>query len=183
MATNEQDDVIEEDLSKLDDSTDWKAKAEELEQKRREDGIRSRERTKALKAQLEEAQKLKQPEKEKSDNSDYGRLLLEVKGITHEDDIAFVEKEAKDSGKPISEIVKFKYVQEHLKEAKDKRASLDATPSSKRTGQSTGKDSDYWYERYVSGEVKFSEVPKELRKEIVLRRETKEKTGGKYYNS
>ena len=56
MATeNEQiveDQIVEEDLSKLDDTTDWKAKAEELEQKRREEGIRNRERTKALKEQL-----------------------------------------------------------------------------------------------------------------------------------
>src|SRR3990167_2238406 len=91
------DEFVEEDLSKLDDTTDWKAKAEELEQKRREDGIRQRERTKALKERLTELEAKKSSEKlsEKPDDKLLERLdkmALQVAGITEADEEELFDK-------------------------------------------------------------------------------------------
>jgi hypothetical protein len=153
--TNEGDqveevEVIEEDLEQLDDTTDWKAKAQEIEQKRREDGIRSRERTKALKDQLKEANKavesVKAPkttqDPSKAEGLDETALdYLDVKGIDQSEDIKVIEDIVKKTGMTVRQALKDDYVQAKLNANKAKREVKDATPSStKRSGGNQGSD-------------------------------------------
>ena len=105
------DDVlIEEDLSVLDDTTDWKAKAAEIEQKRREDGIKTRERTKALRDQLAELKSAPPPIKK--DGPDESALLLKLERIslrqaeiTHPDDVELARATAKKWGVDLDEVL------------------------------------------------------------------------------
>lgn len=140
----EDDVLVEEDLTSLDESTDWKSKAEELEQKRREDGIRQRERSKALKQQLADAKKAVDDAKKSSQKADApktGELdetqldYLDLKGISDEDEIAVIQKVMKNTGLTLRQALKDDYVVSKLKDLKDAKDNKVATPTStKRTG-------------------------------------------------
>ena len=86
----------EENLEGLDETTDWKLKADELQKMHREAGIRNRERTKALrdsKKSLEDRiTELEKPKvtAKKSDDKLLERLdkmALQVAGITEADEV------------------------------------------------------------------------------------------------
>lgn len=183
----EKNEESEESSEEIDDSTNWKARALELQEK----AIEQRERSKKLKERLEELEtkiakldsKTADPKEEKKDQ-DIGQLaFLEVRGITNQDDIAWLEKEAKETGKSINQLLGFKYIQEYLKESADNRTSATATDiETSRGGQFAKKDADYWYSRYISGKSPFKEIPKEFQREVVAKRESSESKGRKYYN-
>jgi hypothetical protein len=146
------EEIVEEDLTTLDDTTDWKAKAEELEQKRREDGIKARERSKALKAQLAEfkAKDIPKPEsKPATGELDDTQLdYLDLKGITAEEDIAVIQKVMLKTGQTVRQALKDDYVIAKLKDLKVAREVKDATPSAtKRSGNQTN-NLDYWMNKY-----------------------------------
>lgn len=147
------DEIVEEDLSTLDDATDWKEKAKEIEQKRREDGIKNRERTKALRAQLDESRKPKIPEK--SDKSDEFGLLhktyLRAAGIVEEDEIELAKDIQKRTGLDWDKIVDDDYFKSKLDGLRTVKANALAT-SNVRGGQgsSTAKNSpEYWIAKGV----------------------------------
>lgn len=149
----DEDVVVEEDLSALDDTTDWKAKAEELEQKRREDGIKARERTKALKAQLAEL-KPKQVDPKPESKPATGELddtqldYLDLKGITEDEDIEVISKVMLKTGQTVRQALKDDYVIAKLKDLKVQREVKNATPSStKRSGNQTN-NLDYWMNKF-----------------------------------
>jgi hypothetical protein len=145
--------LIEEDLSALDDTTDWKAKAEELEQKRREDGIKQRERSKALKAQINELKTKEvtpkpEPKPVTGELDDTQLDYLDLKGITDEEDIAVIQKVMLKTGQTVRQALKDDYVVSKLKDLKVAREVKEATPSStKRSGNQTN-NLDYWVSKY-----------------------------------
>lgn len=145
--------LIEEDLSALDDTTDWKAKAEELEQKRREDGIKQRERSKALKAQIAEFKTKEvapkpEPKPATGELDDTQLDYLDLKGITEEEDIEVIQKVMLKTGQTVRQALKDDYVTSKLKDLKAARDVKDATPSStKRSGNQTN-NLDYWKNKY-----------------------------------
>lgn len=156
METNDEvvleDEVVEEDLTKLDDTTDWKAKAEELEQKRREDGIKARERTKALKAQLAEL-KTKEPPKPEpkpatGELDDTQLDYLDLKGITEDEDIEVIQKVMQKTGQTVRQALKDDYVIAKLKDLKTQREVKNATPSSTKRSGNQPNNLDYWINKY-----------------------------------
>lgn len=140
----EEEALVEENLEELDESTDWKVKAQELEQKRREDGIRQRERSKALKQQLAEAKRLadeaqkpkETPNQPKTGELDETQLdYLDLKGYTDDEDIDVIKRVMQRTGQTVRQALKDDYVLEKLKANKETRDNKAATPSStKRAG-------------------------------------------------
>jgi len=184
------DDIIEEDLSKLDDSTDWKAKAEELEQRRREDGIRSRERTKALKEQLKTLETSKPPVK-KDDKPEESALLQKLErlslrqaGLTHQDDIELARSTAKKWNLDIDEVLADDDFKAKLERQQTKRSNELATSNIRGgTGNVQAKETtDYWSKM---GKVPTkTDIPdRKTRVKIVREMMKNASTGGKtFYN-
>jgi hypothetical protein len=148
----EEESVVEEDLTKLDDTTDWKAKAEELEQKRREEGIKNRERTKALKAQLadlnkpQDKQEIKKPEEIGLLRSELENLRLQTAGITNEDEVELVNKWKEDTGRDVGNILGNKIFKQELEDLRTERTTAEAT-SNIRGGGGVSKakeTAEYW---------------------------------------
>ncbi len=166
----EEEVLVEEDLSKLDDSTDWKVKAEELEQKRREDGIKSRERTKVLKDQLKEAraavEAVKAPKQtqdpSKAEGLDDNALdYLDLKGVQESEDIKVIESIVKKTGMTVRQALKDDYVVAKLNANKAAREVKEATPSStKRTGGNQSSDLTTAVAKYEQSGYK--ELPKDF---------------------
>ena len=192
MEKNEQVDepLVEEDLTKLDDSTDWKAKATELETKRREDGIKQRERTKALKAQLEE---LKQKPPEKDDKKPEENALLQKlekmslrqAGVTHQDDIALAKATAKKWGMDIDDVLADDDFKTKLERQQTTRANTVASSEVRGGGQgrSQAKDSpDYWIAK--GAPPTSADVPDRKTRATIIRAMMKNAgtDGKKFYN-
>lgn len=153
---NDEVEIVEEDLSKLDDTTDWKAKAQEIEQKRREDGIRSRERTKAFKEKLAAFEAKPQDKIDKTKpNEDllkkYDSLALEIAGIKDTDEVELVNKWKSETGREVDEIRKSKVFQSELQSLRDEKANALATSVKKvGGGQGQAKDTpEYWQTKGV----------------------------------
>ena len=77
--------------------------------------------------------------KAKTGDSDIESLVLEVKGITADDEIQLFEKWKKDTQRDARSILNNGVFQSELKFLRDKKAQEDATPSAHRTSQA-GKD-------------------------------------------
>ena len=178
---------IEEDLTKLDDSTDWKAKAEELEQKRREEGIRNRERTKALREQLKGfQQKPTEVENKKTDNvllEKLERLSLRTAGINHQDDIELARNTAKKWGVDIDEVLADEDFKVKLERQQSNRANVEATSGVK--GGGGGSDAkntaEYWVAKGVPPTAE--QVPsRKLRATIARAMMANAKSSKKFYN-
>lgn len=182
--------VVDEDLSKLDDTTDWRAKAQELAQKRKEDGIRSRERTKALKEKLstyEKADKGQRPPENKSD--DFGLLelaFLKSDGIKDQDEVDFVKKQLKVAGLAkdhLDQLLANPYFKSELENLRLTKANRAATSNvrGEGTNSATQNTPGYWM---AKGELppKTSENRK-LRAQIA-REFMKQNSSGakKFYN-
>lgn len=184
-----EDQIVEEDLSKLDDTTDWKAKAQELEQKRREEGIRSRERTKALREQLKSFQDKPQ---DKVENKKSDELLLEKlekvtlrsEGITHPDDIELARNTAKKWGVDVEAVVADEDFKVKLERQQTARANAVATSNVKGGGgNSEAKNTpEYWISKGVPP-TKEQVPDKKTRVAIARAMIAGAKTGGKkFYN-
>ncbi len=170
----EEEALIEENLEALDESTDWKAKAEELERKRREDGIKQRERSKALKQQLAEAKRLadeakkpqETPSQPKTGELDETQLdYLDLKGITEDEDISIIKKAMKTGELTLRQALKDEYVVEKLKANKDNRDNKAATPTSTKRGAAQESSLDGAVAKYE----RTGELPSDfdLRKKVV----------------
>ena len=190
MEKNEQggeEQFIEEDLTKLDDSTDWKAKAEELEQKRREEGIRNRERTKALRDQLKTfQQKPTEVENKKSDNAlleKVERIALRSEGITHTDDIELARNTAKKWGVDIDEVLADEDFKVKLGRQQTARANAEATSNIKGGGSDSNVKNtpEYWASKGVP--PTREQVPdRKTRAKIARAMMDNVKSGKKFYN-
>lgn len=146
VVPEQEEEIVEEDLEALDETTDWKAKAQELERKRREDGIKSRERTKALKAQLAELKPKVEPKPAETPNTgelDETQLdYLDLKGITEQEDIDVVQKVMQKSGQTLRQALKDEYVVQKLAALKGEREVKAAIPSSTKRGSNNGANLD-----------------------------------------
>lgn len=188
------DDIVEEDLSQLDESTDWKSKAQELEQKRREDGIRSRERTKALKDKLAEIEakipeKVTKPDDELLKRLD--KLALKTAGITEADEVELFEKWRTETGREAESVIDNSIFVKELSELRTARANLAATSDVKgEAGESGARATpEYWIAKATKGndgKLLFpEETPKELYSKIVdtmMTKDSLDKNKLKFYN-
>ena len=190
-----------EDLEGLDDTTDFRAKASELQKKHLEAGIRNREKTKILRdriAELEESDK-KKVEK-KSDEDLLKRLdtmALRVSGIQAEDDIEFFEKWRKDNGYENVEadiVLGKKGFQTELADFRTAKANASATDIKGGGGSSPAKgtleeQADYWISKSSKdsrGDPLFSdEMPSDYKLHAAIVRKLNEssKDKKKFYNS
>ena len=181
MGKNEQEDIEipdEENLGELDESTDWKTKADELQKKHREAGIRNRERTKALKDKITELEKssAKPEKKEKSDDKLLERLdnmAKKMAGISADNEVELFNKWKTDTGREADDIIGNSIFQKELGDLKTAEANQKATSDIKgEQGESGVRNTpDYWIAKATKGadgKLLFSdETPKELYSKIL----------------
>lgn len=177
MAKNEQEDIEipdEEDLEGLDDSTDWKNKAGELQRKHREAGIRNRERTKALKDKIADLEKPPLPKK--SDEKLLERLdkmALQVAGITEADEVELFNKWKTQTAREADDIVGNSIFKKELEDIRTAKANLAATSDIKgEQGHSGVRNTpEYWIAKAIKGadgKLMFDDqTPKELYPKIL----------------
>lgn len=146
------------------DSTDWKAKFEESE------GRRKRAESKLGKKKPEETS-TETPTK-KTNDLDYGELaFLTAKGIEADDEVDFVKTIVNNTGRSLKEVVSDDYVQAKLKAMRDTQATKNAVPSgTKRSGNSAADTVEYWLSK------DYGELPDDvdLRRKVVKARIEKE---------
>jgi len=110
-----------------------------------------------------EAKVEKELEKKETEKTDYGQMaFLESKGVS-EEDYDFVLGEVKGTGKELREVLKFKYVQEELKNRKEARETKTALPTSKRSSGAASNETDYWI---AKGEMPKREDNPELYRKV-----------------
>src|SRR3990167_6614560 len=115
-----------------------------------------------------EAKVEKELEKKEVEKTDYGQMaFLETRGVP-EEDYDFVLGEAKSTGKELREVLKFKYVQEELKNRKEVRETKNALPTSKRSSSAAHNEVDYWI---AKGEMPKRDENPELYRKIRKERE------------
>src|SRR3990167_7006657 len=174
------EDIVEEDLSKLDDSTDWKAKAQELEQKRREDGIRSRERTKALKEKATELEgKLTELGKVQPEKKGYLRSAQ----ITAEDEVELALTTAKKWDVSIDKLADDEDFKIKLEKLRTSKANIAATHNLKGgKGPSEAKNTpEYWIAKGVPPTP--DQVPDRKTRATIARAMMENQKSGKKFNN
>lgn len=146
---NEQEVDIDEDFEETaevdEDTTDWKARALELEQK----SIKQRARTKALKDELSKfktAPVEKQEQKQTTNEPDYAKLAyLKSEGVTHPEDQKLVQDEANRLKLPLTDILNMGHIKSQLENNKDQREAMAGAPKGNGSrGNQTQNDVDYW---------------------------------------
>src|SRR3990167_1393587 len=86
--------------------------------------------------------------KPSSELDDAALDYLELKGISEEEDVEVIQKVVKKTGQSLRQALKDDYVVSKLQANKSAREVLAATPgSSRRAGQASLNDVDYWVER------------------------------------
>lgn len=164
----------EEESEPTDDPTALKARLQKLEEK----AIAQRERTRILRQELAKLKKTEVPSKAAPKEAATGDLdetqleLLDLKGITEDEDIDYIQKYMSRNGLTLRQTLRDELVSEKLAKNKAKRDVAQATPSStKRGGQGSANDLDYWVER----NERTGEMPDdfELRAKIVERKENR----------
>ena len=170
----EDDQIVEEDLTKLDDATDWRAKAQEIEQRRREDGIRARERTKSLKEKLKVFEQ-KPPEdkiEQKPDNKLFERfdkMALSIAGIKEADEIELFNKWKDETKREADDILGNEIFNKELGTLRVAKANQQATSDirGERSGTGGAKNTaDYWVAKATKGKDGKLEFPEDTPKEL-----------------
>ncbi len=150
------------------ETTDWKAEAQKLQQK----AIRQREKTKELKAKLAEKQVVEDKAVKTSDSKpidfDYGqKAFLKSYGIDGADERELVKTFMTRTGEDLDTVINDDILQAKLKSLRDAKVAKEAVPaSSGRSAPTQGNKLDYWLAKYqTSGNL--AEVPKELQGEVL----------------
>ena len=153
---NDQEEVVLEADNDVEETTDWKAKHDELA------GRLKRAETKLKKSEIESKVEEKVQKTLESKGLDkVDRLFLRQEGIKSAEEIALAEEWVKDTGRGVESILESKAFKAELKELRDSLATKEATPSStKRSGQSPRDEVDYW--------IAKGELPKDNR-ELALK--------------
>ncbi|PJC41173.1 MAG: hypothetical protein CO041_05935 [Candidatus Pacebacteria bacterium CG_4_9_14_0_2_um_filter_40_15] len=125
-----------------------------------------------------ERNKNKEPKEEKkSDGFGYDvKAYLKASGIKA-DEFDFVKEELKRFGGDIDGLIDNDYFQAKLEKQRAIKQTAEATPTGKRTGNSATDSTDYWLNK------PFAEVPKEMRRQVLIAKEKKEGSGSHFYNS
>ena len=96
----------------------------------------------------------------KSDEFDEGQLAyLVAKGIDQDEDVDWTQKQLKERGGTLRELLSKKWFTEELKERKDNRSALEAAPTSK--GRSSARPTDL-FERANAEYQKTGKLPEDL---------------------
>lgn len=112
------------------DTTDWKAKHDELA------GRLKRAETKLEKTKIE--QKVEKQLQKKTDELDETQLdYLDLKGVTDADEIDLIHKVMQKTGLTVRQALKDDYVVARLEALRGERAVKEATPSSTKRGGAT----------------------------------------------
>lgn len=181
-----ENDNVDTEADTEDSTTDYKAKYAEL-------GIRTRERTKALKDQLasKEAELADIKKATKSETkeikSEFGLLekaYLRASGVNDPDKVELLKKWQKDTGKGIEELVDHPFIKAEFEKLDQAKANQLATSKIQSDAKDGAKDDvEHWLSK---GELP-ERIPanKKLRQKILiekLRREKDGSAGGKFYN-
>lgn len=136
------------------------------------------ERAKKAEGELKDFKKEPSVEPKKSGELDYGQLAyLKAFGIEEEEDVNYLVSESQTTGKSLKDLMGFKYIKEHLKEAEDIRSSREGTPTSaNRTSSPARSSADYWI---AKGQMPPLDQP-ELRREVVKLRLKQEEAVSKF---
>lgn len=143
------------------ETTDWKAKYEETQNKVEEmAGRLKRAETKLSKTETK-------PDKapSKSSELDYGqKAFLIANGVKGNEEVGLVKQIMENTGKTLDEVLESKYFQAELKDLRDAKAVAEAIPNgTKRSGQSARDTVDYWI---AKGELPPADQ-RELRQQVV----------------
>ena len=152
------------------DSTDWKAKADELQ------GRLKRAETKLSRTPSNKPES----KPSKSNDLDYGAKAflashdLKVKGVK---ELEFVQNELKQSGEDLDTLLENDYFKERLGNFRALDKTSEATITGKRSGGAAIDNVEYWLTKPIE------EVPTEMRGKVVNARLEKETKKGVFYNS
>ena len=152
------------------DTTDWKAKADELQ------GRLKRAETKLSR----NSDSKPESKPSKSNDLDYGAKAflashdLKVKGTK---ELEFVQNELKQSGQELDSLLENDYFKQRLESFRVLDKTSEATPTGKRSGSAAVDSVDYWLTKPIE------EVPSEMRTKVVNARLEKETKKGVFYNS
>jgi len=182
----------EQNLEGLDDTTDWKGKASELQKLHREAGIRNRERTKALKDKITDLEKNSQklPEKIEKKSDEFGLLektyLASMVKVIDEEEVKLAEKgwnEYKKFGGTFESYVQHPIFTGQLEAHRTAKANADATSNIRggAGGTETKNTPGYWLAKGTPPTAE--QVPdKKTRVKIYRAMMTQKESGGKFYN-
>lgn len=183
---NEGDIEVEgEALDTEDDTTDWKAKAIELETKFKESGIKNRERTKTLK---DEIALLKAPvdKEQKSDDvllKKIDTLTLRSEKIIDKDEVELALKFRERTGMELDEVLADDIFQAKLGKLRDDKANELATSNIKGGGETSQVkfSPEYWIAKGTPPTA--DQVPnRKTRATIARAMMAATKSGKKFYN-
>lgn len=185
------EDIKEEDftLEELDDdTTDWKAKAEELKgiAKRRATQLgKAKEKLKSLSSQPNKPQEpaKKEPDNtQKSSELDFGqKAYLKTFGVSGADELALVKSELARSGEDFDTLLENPYFKTRLDSLREARATSLAVPSgTKRSNVSTKDSTEYHLEKYESGQMKLNEMPFDMRSKVLTAKMDKDKRASEF---
>lgn len=179
MTTNEEEDVVEVDDIKQttdddgNDTTDWKAIAEERQALAlKNQGIAKRYKTAAQKAKdSSKKEEVKEPPADnKSGELDKGdKALLVAYGIKGADEFALAKSWINRTGDEIDSMVEDDIFQAKLTKLREAKASTDAVPKGNKRGTGTAKgDVDFWV---AKGELPPNTAEnQQLRRDVVAAR-------------
>jgi len=174
---NEYQDVEEtvDDEESTEETTDWEAKAKELEKNL---GMTKRELSK-LKKQSETKTE-KKTEKKSNEGLDYGqKAFLLANGVKGKKEIEFVEEHLESSGKDLEDLLENQYFQKSLEDFREENKINNAIPKDgKRSNTPTQDTVDYWVNK---GELPPADQV-ELRRQVVNAK-IKSKTDGSKFTS
>ena len=163
------------------DTTDWKTIAyEAVEAGKQYEGLAKRNYSdleKLRKAKTQESEATP-PQEKKKEGPDYAKLAyLETKGVTDEEDIAYIENLEKNSGKNLKELFTANWFQADLKERKEAREAKTAIPQGSR--RSSGKPADEIGYYQAKGEMPPKDKP-ELQRAYVNAKIKADSSGSKF---
>ena len=112
---------------------------------------------------------------------DYGqKAFLVAKGYDTDEEESFLFKEVSETGKTLSQVLSFNYVQEQLKAIKEQKNSEGAIPkgSGERGGQGNRTSVDYWIQKGELPPEDQIEMRRKVVNEKLKRSQQKSKFGG-----
>ena len=112
---------------------------------------------------------------ESNDFSDGQHALLTAKGYESDAEVALVKEHMDGTGKSLIETLKSKFFLAEVKDVKEAETVKKATPSGNKRSSNTAKDRvSYWLNK------PFSEVPSDMKREVVNARIKREKNTGQF---